>query len=208
MSAHHPILPAKAIELVKSRDLEDADALLADFAAAGLIKTYALVREIRPVGGPTKVMRNAQIPVQDWERIVASEKLHAALNGGTVRLEGSPLQGGMPSVLITGISFSEAALVKVLDRYCVGLPAGASEQSSGCDVHAMTKSIAPSIEASEAKKEDVQPIRSGDLTASVAQTEQGGSCKGSLTTNNCDGSQVRFAPQFQTFELSRRIPES
>ena len=172
MSAHHPILPAKAIELVKSRDLEDADALLADFAAAGLIKTYALVRKIRPVGGPTKVMRDAQIPVQDWERIVASEKLYAALNGGTVRLEGSPLQGGMPSVLITGISFSEAALVKVLDRYCVGLPAGASEQSSGCDAHAMTKSIAPPIETSEAKKEDVQPIRSGDLTASVAQTEQ------------------------------------
>ncbi|KLE33556.1 hypothetical protein AAW01_06615 [Aurantiacibacter gangjinensis] len=36
----------------------------------------------------------------------------------------------------------------------------------------MTKSIAPSIDASEAKKEGVQPIRSGDLTASVAQTEQ------------------------------------
>ena len=172
MSAHQPVLPAKAIELVKSRNLEKADDLLADFAAAGLIKTYALVREIRPAGGPSKVVRDAQIPTQDWERIVASEKIHAALNGGTVRLEGSPLQGGLPSVLITGISFSEAALVKVLDRYCVGLPAGASEQSSGCDAHAMTKSIAPSIEASEAKKEDVQPIRSGDLTASVAQTEQ------------------------------------
>ncbi|WP_239804532.1 hypothetical protein [Croceicoccus hydrothermalis] len=163
MSAHQPVLPAKAIKLVESRNLEKADDLLADFAAAGLIKTYALVREIRPAGGPAKVLRDAQIPTQDWERIVASKKIHAALNGGTVRLEGSPLQGGMPSVLITGISFSEAALVKVLDRYCVGLPASASEQSSGCDAHAMTKSIAPCIEASEAKKEDVQPIRSGDL---------------------------------------------
>ena len=57
MSVHQPIFPAKAIELVKSRDLEKADALLADFAAAGLIKTYALVREIRPTGGPTKVER-------------------------------------------------------------------------------------------------------------------------------------------------------
>ena len=171
MSAHQPVLPAKAIKLVKSRNLEKADDLLADFAAAGLIKTYALVREIRPAEGPTKVVRDAQIPTQDWERIVASEKIHAALNGGTVRLEGSPLQGGLPSVLITGISFSEAALVKVLDRYCLGLPVGALEQFSGCDAHATTKGIAPSIEASEAKTE-VQPIKLGDLTASVAQTEQ------------------------------------
>ena len=135
MSVHQPIFPAKAIELVKSRDLEKADALLADFAAAGLIKTYALVREIRPTGGPTKVVRDAQIPAQDWERIVASKKIQAALDGGTVRLEGSPLEGGTPSVLITGISFSEAALVKVLDRYCADSPVRVSKQSSGCDAH-------------------------------------------------------------------------
>ena len=172
MSVHQPVLPAKAIELVKSRNLEKADALLADFAAAGLIKTYALVREIRPAGGSTKVVRDAQIPAQDWERIVASNKIQAALDGGTVRLEGSTLRGGTPSVLITGISFSGAALIKVLDRYCVDTPAGASKKSSGCDAHATTKGIASSIGASEAKKIDVQPIRSGDLTASVAQTEQ------------------------------------
>ena len=168
MSAHQPVLPAKAIELVKSRNLEKADDLLADFAAAGLIKTYALVREIRPAGGPTKVVRDAQIPTQDWERIVASKKVQAALNGGTVRLDGSPLQGGTPSVLITGISFSEAALVKVLDRYCADSSVRVSKQSSGCDAHATTKGS----ETSEAKKDDVQPIRPGDLTASVAQAEQ------------------------------------
>ena len=172
MSVHQPILPAKAVELVESRGLDGADALLADFAAAGLIKTYALVREVRPAGGPTKVLRDAQIPAQDWERIVASEKIQTALNGGTVRLEGSPLQGGMSSVLITGISFSEAALIKVLDRYCVDSPVGVSRQFSGCDAHATTKGIAPSFEASKAKNEDVQPIRPGDLTASVAQTER------------------------------------
>ena len=54
----------------------------------------------------------------------------------------------------------------------MGLPAGASEQASGCDARATTKNIVPCIEASEPKKEDVQPIRPGDLTASVAQTEQ------------------------------------
>ena len=65
MSVHQTVLAAKAMKLVKSRNLENADALLADFAKAGLIKTYALVREIRPAGGPTKVVRDAQIPAQD-----------------------------------------------------------------------------------------------------------------------------------------------
>ena len=89
-----------------------------------------------------------------------------------VRLDGPPLQGGTPSVLISEISFSEAALIKVLDRYCVDSPVGTSKQSSGCDAHATTKGIAPSVKASKAEKVDVQPIRPGDLTASVAQTEQ------------------------------------
>lgn len=51
MSAHQPVLPAKAIELVRSRNLDGAEALIADYAAAGLTKSYALVREIRPTGG-------------------------------------------------------------------------------------------------------------------------------------------------------------
>lgn len=172
MSAHQPILPAKAVELVRFRNLEKADTLLADFAAAGLIKTYALVREIRFAGGPTEIIRNAQIPTEDWERIVASGKIQPALNGQTVRLEGSRLQGGTPTVLITGISFSEATLVKVLDRYCVGSPASAVNQLNSCDAHPTSKTMAPCIEASEPKKEEVQPIRPGDLTASVAPTEQ------------------------------------
>ncbi len=117
-------------------------------------------------------MRDAQILARDCERIVASQKIQAALDGGTVRLEGSPLQAGTPSVLMPGVSFSEPALIIVLDRYCVDLPVGVSKQSSASDAHATTKGIAPSIMAYEAKKEGVQPIRPGDLTASVAQTEQ------------------------------------
>lgn len=172
MPAHQPILPAKAIELVKSRNLEEADALLADFAAAGLIKTYALVRELRPVGGPNEIVRDGQIPSEDWERIVASESIQGAMNGGTVRLQGSSLQGGTPTVLITGISFSEPALVKILDRYCMDPPSSSTKRPSDCDAQFTKKCVIPSTRSSEPKKEDVQPIKSGDLTASVAQTEQ------------------------------------
>lgn len=77
-----------------ARDLEDAESLLADFAAAGLIKTYALVRVVKPEGGPAKTVRASQIPPKDWGRIVAEDKVDVALNGGTVRLGGSQLKGG------------------------------------------------------------------------------------------------------------------
>ena len=117
MPAHQPILPSRAIELVKARDLDGANSLLADFAAAGLIKTYALKRETRPAEGPAQMVRDSQIPPEEWGRIVASGNVDAAMNGGTVRLEGSALRGSEPSILITGISFSESSLVRVLDRY-------------------------------------------------------------------------------------------
>ena len=67
---------------------------LGRFSVAGLIKTYALMREIRPAGRPTKTVRDSQIPQQEWARIVASDNIMAALNGGTVQLDGSKLLGG------------------------------------------------------------------------------------------------------------------
>ena len=118
MPVHQPILPSQAIKLIEARDLAAAGIMLADFAAAGLIKTYALMREIRPAGEPPEMVRDSQIPPEEWGRIVVSDKIDVALNGGTVRLEGSSFKGGTPSVQITGISFSEASLIKVLDRYC------------------------------------------------------------------------------------------
>lgn len=172
MANHQPVLPARAIELVKSRNLDAADILLADFAAAGLIKTYALVREIRPVGGPTRTIRDTQIPPEEWDRIVTTGNVGVALNGGTVRLEGSPLNGGIPTVLITGVSFSETSLVKVLDRYCAQAPVthGTTLSKSNCQMEAKTP--ASSFQNGGTSKKAVPPIKQGDLTASVAQTMQ------------------------------------
>lgn len=172
MSVHQPILPAKAIELVKSRSLDGADALLADFAAAGLIKTYALMREIRPAGQPAKMVRDAQIPPEDWERIVSSNKVDVALSGTTVRLEGSPLQGGIPSVWITGISFSEASLLTVFDRYCAKSPDGGPKQPKTGQAGTKIEAATASTDRSKSEKRDEDPIRPGALTISVAQAEQ------------------------------------
>ncbi|MGY6552860.1 MAG: hypothetical protein ACXIT4_13365 [Erythrobacter sp.] len=172
MPAHQPIPPNKAIELVEAKKLDGAKFLLADFAAAGLVKTYALVREIRPIDDPVEIIRDCQLPTEDWHRIVASASVDAALSGGTVRLEGSSLRGGPPSILITGVSFSETSLTKVLERYCAdpsgGAPKPYSEEYVSEPDHAYTQ---PSHDRKFARK-TVPPIKKGALTASVAQAMQ------------------------------------
>ena len=172
MSFHQPILPGKAVELVKSRNLDAPEKLLADYAAAGLIKTYALMREIRPAGGPTKTVRDAQIPPEEWARIVASDNIMAALNGGTVQLDGSKLPGGLPATQITGISFSEASLTKILDRYCTDPDVRISARPPKSSPTNQEKAHGPSHEEQKRTQDAVPPIKAGDLTASIAQTMQ------------------------------------
>lgn len=172
MSAHRPIHPAAAVNLVAARDLEAAEHLLADFAAAGLIKTYALMREIRPHGGLTESIRDSQIPTGEWERIIASGNVSVALNGGTVRLEGSLLQGGTPSVRITGISFSETSLVKVLDRYCANSPADTAKPFSTGNPEATLGGSPSGPPKCEPAKKVVSAIEPGELTASIAKVQK------------------------------------
>lgn len=174
MSAHQPILPSKAIERVEAVGLSEAGKLLADFAAAGLIKTYALARVTTPTGQSPKTIRDAAIPVAIWQRITSEGKVADALNGGTVRLAGSGLIGGEPDVQLTGISFSEASLSKVLARYCaqakprasIGKPVPASASQ-------LKPAAEPPAEAKAAPKPKAPPpILPGDLVASIAQTMQ------------------------------------
>jgi hypothetical protein len=172
MPAHQPVLPARAIDLVEARNLGVAQSLLADFAAAGLIKTYALVREIRPVEGPIETFRDSQIPPGEWDRVIESGNISAAFNGGTVRLEGSTFKGGAAAILITGISFSEASLVKVLDRYCAPGPNGTTKNAVNIGPNAKTQAASPPCQNGKSNTKAVPPIRKGDLTASIAQTMQ------------------------------------
>ncbi|WP_435203095.1 hypothetical protein [Qipengyuania sp. 902] len=172
MSFHRPILPGKAIELVKARNLDAPEKLLADYAAAGLIKTYALMREIRPAGGPTKTVRDAQIPPEEWARIVASDNIMAVLNGGTVQLEGAKLPGGLPTIQITGISFSEASLIKILNRYCADPSVCTSATPPKSSPTPQERALEPSPEDQKRAPDAVLPIKAGALTASIAQTMQ------------------------------------
>jgi len=146
--------------------------LLADFAAAGLIKTYAPMREIRPAGRPTKTVRDSQIPQQEWARIVASDNIMAALNGGTVQLDGSKLLGGLPTIQIAGINFSEASLTKIVNCYSTDPSVRTSSPLPKPSATNQEKAHKRSPENQKRTQKAVPPIKVGDLTASIAQTMQ------------------------------------
>lgn len=175
MSAHQPILPSKAIERVEAAGLSEASKLLADFAAAGLIKTYALARVTTQAGQTPETVRDAVVPAGVWQRINAEGKVAGAFEGGTVRLAGSDLIGGEPEVQITGISFSESSLTKVLARYSSKQQVVAATQPNA--VAAPVPEAQPTREQSadlnaEADTKAPPPILPGDLVASVAQAMQ------------------------------------
>jgi len=175
MSAHTPFLPSKAIKLGEAAGLPEAQSILADFAAAGLVKTYALIRATKPAGQTAQSVRDAAIPVEVWQRIIADGKTAEALAGGTVRLAGSSLIGGEPDVQITGIRFSEASLGNVLGRYCSEPKPIVSRKAKEAPTQVLKpKSNAePSAEPYMTSSEKVQPpIRDGDLTATIAQVMQ------------------------------------
>ncbi len=177
MSAHTPLLPSKAIKLVEAAGLAEAQSILADYAAAGLIKTYALARVTIQTGQTAQTVRDAAIPAKIWQRIISDSKTVEALNGGTVRLAGSDLIGGEPDVQITGIRFSGVSLDNVLGRYC-SKPKPIA-RSKVRETSTPTPTQQPKLDnGSKAgleitpPKKLPPPIRAGDLLASVDQAMQ------------------------------------
>lgn len=175
MSAHTPLLPSKAIKLVEEAGLAEAQSILADFAAAGLVKTYALMRTTISAGYAPQSVRDAAIPSEVWQRIIADGKTAVASNGGTVRLVGSNLIGGEPDVQITGIRFSEASLGNVLGRYCSEPKPIASCKAKEAPIPTQTSESNAELSAEPHLNSSVKvqpPIRDGDLTATIAQVMQ------------------------------------
>lgn len=96
----------KAVEQVEAAGLEDARRIVADFAAAGLVKSYALMIETIDARGVSACVRGATVPVEIWQRVVLGDIADDVWSAGTVRLPGSELVGGVPAVIVTGITFS------------------------------------------------------------------------------------------------------
>jgi excisionase family DNA binding protein len=113
----NPIAPRKAAELVDLADLGDASAVLADFAVAGLIKAYARIIETVDAGGGRAEVRDSRISRDLWRRICDEGKVADIWATGSVRLPGSDLRGGAPSVSLIGIRFDDKSLQTVISQH-------------------------------------------------------------------------------------------
>lgn len=117
MTAFQPMSPHKAVEFVEAAGVPDARRLIADFAAAGLIKSYALSVETIEVDGRRSCVRDGALSHELWQRVIHGGVVDDVWTGGTVRLPGADLIGGQPEVRITGIRFGEKYLQRVVDQH-------------------------------------------------------------------------------------------
>ncbi|KQN93066.1 hypothetical protein ASE95_10820 [Sphingomonas sp. Leaf231] len=169
MTAFHPVPPAKAIQLVEAAGISNAAQLIRDFAAAGLVKSYALVLEtIEPAGRRTCV-RGGAIPTGLWQRIVGDGVEDAAWIGGAVWLAGADLIGGMPAAIITGIGFNDKDLQRLIEHQQGGVPKPAAAKKASV----VGVELVPELQSAESPKRqpDSSAIPNGALLATVRQVE-------------------------------------
>jgi len=106
LNAHTTITPMKAVQIVEAAGIEDAPTIIADFAAAGLVKGYALATETVDARGVRTCVRGAKVPVEFWQRATMDGVDVDVWTSGTFRLAGSDLVGGAPAAVVTGITFN------------------------------------------------------------------------------------------------------
>lgn len=168
MTAFHPVPPAKAIQLVEAAGISNAAHLIRDFAAAGLVKSYALVLEtIEPAGRRTCV-RGGAIPTELWQRVVSDGVEDAAWIVGTVRLAGADLIEGMPAAIITGIGFSDKDLQRLIEHQQGGVAKPAVKKTSVATVELVG---VPQPAKTPKRRADPGAIPDGALLATVKQVE-------------------------------------
>lgn len=180
MGNFNPIAPRKAAELVDMADLGEASAVLADFAVAGLIKAYARIIETVDAGGARAEVRDSRIPRDLWRRICDEGKVSDIWATGSVRLLGSDLRGGTPSVSLIGIRFDDKSLQTVISQHGGPITAMAKDVDDTAaipttptvaQVQPVQETIALPVPAAVPTKRVRQGLPEGAVTVTVAQAE-------------------------------------
>lgn len=117
MSAFNPIPAPNLIARIEAEAVGvDVRSLIADFAEAGLIKSYA--RMVAKCGSPTPdEIRDARIGRDIWQRINRANAAESVWSVGSVRLAGDD----HPELSIIGLRFEEAAVRQALKKHGVAL---------------------------------------------------------------------------------------
>lgn len=169
MTAFHPLVPSKAIEMIEAAGIPHAQRLIRDHAAAGLVKSYAMLIETTEVSGATTCIRGAAMSIDLWRRIVTEDADEDVWTGGTVRLAPSGLIGGVPAVNITGVGFNGSDLQRLIDQHCGGTSKGKRPQLVGAQSDDDADVPAPAIPKPTRRQADLLAIPPGALAVTVNQ---------------------------------------
>lgn len=165
MSGFHSTSPLRAVAFAEDAGILDARRILSDFAAAGLLKSYALVVETLEVGGHRSTVRGGAVSAQLWQRIVHEGATEDVWAGGTVRLKRSDLGGDEPEVRITGISFNEKHLQRLISQAGAELAIKASKPPAAPNPAPAAKAEPPRSPTSTG----VDAIPAGAMSVTVNQ---------------------------------------
>jgi len=171
LSAFHPISPLRSVELVEAAGVPNGRRLIADFAAAGLIKSYALTIETIEAAGGTSIVRDSALPPALWRRIIHEDVVDDVWTGGTVRLRLAQPSGGEPEVRITGVRFNEKSLQRLIEHHC-GTIATTMPLRKVKAVPAEPVQEQPIALSPRARKPDPVAIPAGTLWVTVKEAEQ------------------------------------
>lgn len=184
MTAFQPLPPKKAILLVEEAGVMDAALMIRDYAAAGIVKSYAMVVETIGADGGRSCVRDAAIPVTLWHRMIEEGADEGIWAGATVRLAGIDATA-VPKVNITGVRFNEGdlhKLVALLGNGAVAAPdvrtPPAVEASAPVDVPDARMEDVPAIvdtpaprKTRERRQPDPSILMPGKLLLTVAETQ-------------------------------------
>ena len=123
MTAFVPIPAREAAELVEAAGIPHARRVLIDSAAAGLVDTYAMATLTFDTRDRFATVRGAAIPLGIWHRMAQASDIDSIWCGGTVRLAGNGLTGGVPDVHVTGVGFGERSLQRLIASHIRTPPA-------------------------------------------------------------------------------------
>ncbi|MBW6522533.1 hypothetical protein KZ810_03400 [Sphingomonas sp. RHCKR47] len=174
LTDQYAITPRQAVALLEPTGVADATKLICDRAAAGLLRSYALSQVSIDARGERRQVRGAAVAPSAWERIVSEGIDGDVWSGGTVRLPGSDLIGGLSALLITGVSFHPADVLAIADEEKAFEGGSSKQRQSGPPEQTEAEPLvrAPTAEAKPQRQApDLDVLQSGALLLTVKQTE-------------------------------------
>jgi hypothetical protein len=166
--------------MVEAAGIDHAKRRIRDHAAAGLLKSYALMTETT-VNGSRTCVRDGALAADLWRRMVDEDADDGVWTGDTIRLAASAVGGGMPAVSITGVRFRERDIERLIDHHqgTIRVPPQPETKAAKSPVAENAKaSSEPGVEPPPPFSAPAQPgasivappIPPGALLASVKQT--------------------------------------